>query len=131
MLFSVFALDVGAQTHPTPGWRVSDAQVSRGAGLYQEVCENCHGPDLAGGKVVPGIVGDDFVREWSGKTLRELFTRLVDTMPPAGEPSIATREQMVDVLAYLLRANGWSGGGGVLSNTSRHLDEAAFSGTHP
>ncbi len=72
-------------------------------------CSACHGDNLGGGvEETPPIVGNEFVGSWNGRTLGDLFQQL-NTMPPDGSFKI-TQQGYVDVMAFLLRANGYPAG---------------------
>ena len=64
----------------------TEEQANRGGVAYREACESCHGPDLSGGKVVPGLSGRAFAEKWSGLTLGQWF-ELVLTSKPDGSPA--------------------------------------------
>ena len=66
-------------------------QAQRGAPLYQQSCAECHGPDLAGGEMSPGLVGGEFVWNWNGLSVGDLFERLRVSMPQ-GEPNSVSRQ---------------------------------------
>ena len=82
----------------------TNTQANRGQVLYHDVCESCHSPDLAGGKVVPEIVGPTFVTRWSGQTIGQLFERILVSMPE-DDPSSVSRQAKADIIAFILRAN--------------------------
>ena len=48
-------------------------QAQRGAPLYQHSCAECHGPDMSGGEMSPGLVGGEFVWNWNGLAVGDLF----------------------------------------------------------
>ena len=37
----------------------TEAQAKRGEPLYAQYCASCHGPDLAGGEMAPGLTGGE------------------------------------------------------------------------
>ena len=58
----------------------TEVQANRGEREYGRTCEHCHGAGLEGdaGREIPPLVSDPFMRNWNGKTLKELF----DTSEP-------------------------------------------------
>ena len=84
------ALVAGAQP-PAPAQRVyTEAQAKRGQVFYQDFCEACHGPALAGDTAAP-LVGPKFEELWIGKSYRDLFEKIRVTMPPDAPGTITVR----------------------------------------
>ena len=50
------------------------AQAERGQNSYASFCQACHGADLRGANARP-LTGPDFMRNWRGLTLADLFDR--------------------------------------------------------
>jgi mono/diheme cytochrome c family protein len=76
-------------------------QAKRGEGLYSQYCASCHGPDLAGGEMAPGLTGGEFSSNWNDLSLGELFDRIRISMPQ-NAPGSLSRQQNADILAYML-----------------------------
>ena len=93
----------------------SPAQAVRGAALYGTLCSSCHGDDLEGTGQMPGLTGADFRKEWDGQAAGDLFERMKNSMP-ADKPGSLTREQNADILAFLLKTNGYPAGSADLKN---------------
>lgn len=93
------------------------AQATRGADLYVKHCERCHDPAKvpAGKKPGPPTVGPRFIETWQDRTLGELFGSIMNTMPSDGSITL-TADQTLDVLAYMLQANGFPDGPAALKN---------------
>ena len=87
----------------------SEQQADRGELLYRAVCESCHAPDLSGGKVVPELVGETFTEDWDGLMVGQLFELVLLSMPEGDPASVSSREK-VDILSFILRANGFPAG---------------------
>jgi mono/diheme cytochrome c family protein len=83
--------------------------------VYLRSCVGCHKPDLRGDSAeeIPGLVGDGFKDDWDNETVGSLFERISKRMP-ADKPGTLTATEYADLLAYLLRANGFPYGGEVL-----------------
>lgn len=110
----------------------SAEQAKRGEATYLDECARCHSETLGGTESGPALVGDAFVRAWTGKTVGDMFTRVRDTMP-ADSPRRMTARQSAEVVAYLLRENQMNTGddalpeesaalGRIVIKISRHLE---------
>jgi len=106
----------------------TDQQARRGQALYQERCASCHGATL-GGDLAPPLAGDDFTRGWGGPLL-DLVNKIQNTMP-ANDPGTLTREQSVDLVAYMLQTSKFPAGRADLAADDATLKLVAVSGTSP
>jgi mono/diheme cytochrome c family protein len=86
----------------------TDAQAARGATVYDAACAGCHRPDL-GGATGPALREERFAREFAGKDLKTLFTKTATTMP-RGAPGSLGDSVYLDVVAHLLKENGFPAG---------------------
>src|SRR3954466_11726852 len=86
----------------------TDAQADRGALVYDASCAGCHRADLGGG-TAPALKEQRFAREFAGKDLKTLYTRIATTMP-RDEPGTLGDTAYLDVLAHVLRENGFPAG---------------------
>jgi len=87
----------------------SDAQVKRATALYKEQCAACHGDDLRGNDIIPGLAGQTFTGNWQGKSLGDLYDKIQMTMP-ALNPGSLTPEQTTDLIALMLSASKYPEG---------------------
>jgi len=86
------------------------AQAASGKAVYARSCTVCHLDSLAGGvNEAPALKGKQFLSEWEGQPLRSLFGRIISTMP-SDDPGSLSEQETLDVLAYLLQANGYRSG---------------------
>ena len=110
VLVSVLAALTQAQVAPATvqDGVYSDAQAARGQALYANACAGCHGPALAGAQAPP-LAGDPFVSKWRTEPLSGLFIKIRHTMPPAAQGSV-TAAQGVDLVAHILKTNGFPAG---------------------
>jgi mono/diheme cytochrome c family protein len=76
-----------------------------GKRVYDAQCASCHD----GGSMGPGLKGDDFLATWENKMLRVLYTRMQETMP-SDAPGTLQEQELLDLMAYLVRANGFAPG---------------------
>lgn len=105
-------------------------QADRGDVLYQEWCASCHAADLSGGDVAPGLVGGEFVWNWSGLTVGQLFDRLRISMPQE-DPAAVSRSEKADILAFMLRANEFPAGERELPDRAAMLEQFLFEAIQP
>ena len=87
----------------------SAAQAKRGAAFYADTCVRCHGDDLTGVDDAAPLVGATFLSRWNGQTMADLLEQTQKSMPK-DDPRTLTRQQYVDMLAYLLKANAYPAG---------------------
>lgn len=103
----------------------TEAQAARGQAYYLKNCSSCHGANLSGSGEVPALVGGKFIAEWTGLTLADLFERVHTTMPQ-DNPGSLTREQYADIVAFLLKQNGYPSGRTEVQDHSKDLKGIAF-----
>jgi mono/diheme cytochrome c family protein len=103
----------GAQT-PSPRSSLAgvftDAQAERGKTAYQDSCASCHGAALvARSDDAPSLTAPDFKDAWIGKSIGERYERVRSTMPQDG-PGSLSNQAYVDIVAYILKFNGYPAG---------------------
>ena len=86
----------------------TDVQAKRGAAAYDGACSRCHRGDLGGGDG-PALKDDRFNRMFAGQDLKNLYTRIATTMP-RGAPGSMADSVYLDILAYIVRENGFPAG---------------------
>jgi len=79
-------------------------QVEAGQAAYAEHCAACHGDDLAGSDHAPGLKDDLFREAWQGKPARQLYSRIISTMPLT-DPGSLEPKTVLDVTTFILAAN--------------------------
>ena len=82
----------------------TDAQVKRGGDVYQAQCAACHDAQLAGSGTAPALAGTDFAANWKDENVGSLFERIRATMP-ADNPGSLKRDQVADLIAFILNFN--------------------------
>jgi mono/diheme cytochrome c family protein len=88
----------------------SDAQAGRGQALYAQRCAGCHGPALEGAQAPP-LTGDGFTTKFRAEPLSALFIQIRYAMPPnAAAEAQLTSEQAADLVAHVLKTNGFPAG---------------------
>ena len=87
----------------------TEDQAARGAQNYVQVCAACHGATLGGSGEAPALSGGQFIGDFDGQTVGDVFDRIRTTMPQSA-PGVLSREQYADILAFLLKSNGFPAG---------------------
>jgi mono/diheme cytochrome c family protein len=87
----------------------SEAQAKRGEGIYKEQCAACHGDSLEGSGPMPPLAGKDFLTNWQGKPVADVFEKTQTSMP-ATAPGSLSPEQTADVVAYMLNVGKYPTG---------------------
>src|SRR6266852_4271121 len=98
------------------------AQAKRGQALYNQQCSSCHGDTLAGGEAAPPLAGGDFLSNWDGLTMGDLFERIRKTMP-GNKPGSLSREVNADITAYMLGVNSFPTGERELASNTELLKQ--------
>jgi quinoprotein glucose dehydrogenase len=78
-------------------------QAARGQMVYLEECARCHGAELAGNEA-PALTGEEFLKEWNGKSAGDLFEVIRKSMPD-DDPGVLSEHDYVDVMAFVFGAN--------------------------
>ena len=84
------------------------AQAERGKTHFAGRCASGHQADL-GGDRGPALKGEAFLAHWESGSVNSLFEKIRETMPVTG-PNEVTDEAKADIVAYLLRSNGFPAG---------------------
>jgi len=107
----------------------TDAQAARGAGQYGQHCAVCHGPAAEGSFVVPPLTGE-FIADWTGTNLADLYDKIQTTMP-LNAPGTLRPANTADILAYLLKVNNFPAGQKELGAALAELGAISFDATRP
>jgi len=105
-------------------------QAKRGEGFYSQYCASCHGPDLAGGEMAPGLTGGEFSSNWNDLSLGELFERMRISMPQ-NAPGSLSRQQNADILAFVLFKSNFPAGTTELPTQTEVLNGIKFVASKP
>ena len=104
--------------------RYTQAQAAAGETAYQTECAGCHMSDFAGAFEAPELAGPNFRNAWEDRAIGDLLEFVRATMPPEGAGSIPDRTY-VNIVAYLLQANGIAAGSEPLALASTGVMAAA------
>jgi mono/diheme cytochrome c family protein len=107
----------------------TDAQAARGNPLYMQHCAVCHGVTLGGDNQAPPLTGE-FIPDWAGMTLSDLFDKIIVTMPLSA-PGTLSRANTADILAFILKSNNFPGGSKELDADSSALKTISFDVSKP
>jgi ankyrin repeat protein/mono/diheme cytochrome c family protein len=83
----------------------TEAQAQRGRDVYRRACAVCHLDTLEGDAVSPSLVGPSFLGRFTGQTAHEMVQAVRSSMPQNAPDTLGDRAY-VDLIAFLLNANG-------------------------
>jgi len=107
---------VGAQATKSVNDGVFTAeQAMKGEAVYKEQCAACHGDSLEGSGPMPPLAGKDFLSNWQGKMVGDLFEKTQTSMP-ATAPGTLTPEQTAQVVSYMLAQSKYPAGATALAD---------------
>jgi mono/diheme cytochrome c family protein len=105
-------------------------QAKRGEKLYAEKCSSCHGPDMNGGEMAPGLTGGEFTANWNDLSLGDLFERMRISMPQ-NAPGSLSRQDNADILSYMLNKGNYPPGNTELPTQTEALNGVKFMAVKP
>ena len=126
VLSTALGAAAGAQRATVWDGIYTTGQATRGKSTYLATCTGCH-TDSA---TAPALVGKSFVSTWDGQTVRDLYSRLRTTMP-ADNPGTLSENAALDIVAYLLEANGFPAGEAELKGGTERLQAIQITGVRP
>lgn len=108
-----------AASAPQPGaGAYTAAQATRGHLVYIQHCIVCHGANLQGA-AGPPLQGPAFGRSMTaGKMTTTSLFKFISGSMPMNAPGSLTKQQYLDVLAYLLKQNGYGPAGTAALSTA-------------
>jgi mono/diheme cytochrome c family protein len=140
---AIFVLSVLAVFHPTLHARQTDKgsrsvwdgvftkeQAKRGEGLYAQHCSSCHGPDLLGNDEAAPLTGSAFLANWDGLSAGDITERVRVSMPPNNLGKLS-RQQIVDILSYMLSYNSFPTGKAELDPKAEVLKQIRIETSKP
>lgn len=105
-------------------------QAGRGEALYTENCSTCHGAELRGSEMAPGLTDGVFSAKWNDLTLADLLDRIRTTMPQ-NDPGSLSRQQAADLLAFVLQKMNYPAGAQELPTATDMLKMYKFLASKP
>ena len=97
-----------AQSQAATDGVYSEGQAARGEQVYGAQCAICHG-DALEGTVGPPLAGDGFLSIWGARPVLDLVDKIHNTMPLEA-PAPLSRQESIDLAAYILQAGGLPAG---------------------
>ena len=108
----------------------TEEQATRGKTLYASECSSCHGAELTGGEMAPGLAGGEFISGWDGLTVGDLFERIRISMPQ-NSPGSLSGQQNADILAFVFSVNKFPTGSADLPKEAGILKQIKFESKKP
>jgi mono/diheme cytochrome c family protein len=96
------------------------AEAERGEALYNSKCASCHGRNLVSRGDPPSLTGEPFTLGWVGKSVGDRFAAIKETMPPNDAGNLPD-EAVRDIIAYVLKFNGFESGSKPLPSSAAEL----------
>ena len=81
----------------------TEAQAAEGAKTYDTICSKCHA------NPTNPLKGQRIIQAFSGHPLYQIWTYITTNMPQSA-PGTLPQQQYADVLAYILKINGYPAG---------------------
>jgi S-disulfanyl-L-cysteine oxidoreductase SoxD len=113
----------------------TEDQAKRGEAEYNKECAACHGGALEGNgqteratrleRALPPLSGDVFKGNWNGRPLSDLFDKIRKTMPRDDTGKISMKQD-ADIVAYMLKFNGFPAGKTELPADPDQLTDTTF-----
>src|SRR3977135_1287500 len=120
---AVFGIAFASVQVPTKAQQLSGTapytteQANAGRATYQIKRATCHLHDLKGSNKPSPLTRLNFVNTWRDRAISDLINRIRNTMPMT-EPGSLGDEEAVNIVAYLLQANGVPAGTQALTSAT-------------
>jgi cytochrome c5 len=109
----------------------SAPQAARGETAYVRSCARCHRESLGGADESPALAGGAFLANWNGLTLAALHDRIRTSMPPDSAAGTFASPMVTDVIAFMLKVNGFPAGAAALPTDSAALKDIVVQAAKP
>ena len=107
---------------PGPTRMPADVAGRIDAALAAEALLDATAPDVTD---APALIGDNFSQRWKGGNVGDLFKIVKGTMP-ADRPNTLEAPQYADIIAFVLKTNGYPAGSQPLSDDPAALTPITF-----
>jgi cytochrome c len=109
----------------------SEEQAHKGHDLYDVHCASCHGAALEGQGSLP-LSGATFRARWADDrhSVDDLFY-IIRTLMPYGQPATLSKQEYIDIIAYILMVNGYPAGAQPLPLDPRILKRITIKAQQP
>jgi S-disulfanyl-L-cysteine oxidoreductase SoxD len=114
-VFSTGGMLVPASARAADG-AYTEAQARSGERAYAEHCASCHGVKLEGKGSIPALSGSDFIQRCvdNGHSVDDILF-IMRSFMPYNEPGKLSKQQYAEIMAYMLKVNGYAAGAKALS----------------
>jgi mono/diheme cytochrome c family protein len=121
-VLSIAGLFVAFSQSPSSVWDgiYTSDQAAKGASAYTVNCASCHGAKMEGRGQAPPLQGAEFLSNWIGMTVGDLFEKIQTSMP-ADKPGQLSRLDNAAILAFILKSNKFPAGERELGTDSEIL----------
>lgn len=93
----------------------TEAQALRGRKVFEDTCSACHQTE--------DWQDDLFLARWEGESVYRFWYYIYETMPDDMPPYALPREQVSDVMTYILQLNGLPSGDTELGSDDDSIDQ--------
>jgi S-disulfanyl-L-cysteine oxidoreductase SoxD len=124
-LLVISATPEAAQSKTVNAGVFTEAQAARGEEAFKKDCSSCHGAGLTGDGSAPGLAGAEFLSNWNGTSVGDLFDRIRISMPP-GSPASVPNTAKADIIAFVLKFNKFPAGATELASSTDVLKDIAI-----
>ena len=109
----------------------SEEQAHKGHELYDMHSASCHGAALEGQGSLP-LSGATFRARWADgrHSVDDLFY-IIRTLMPYGQPATLSKQEYLDIIAYILMVNGYPAGAQPLPFDPRILKQITIKAQQP
>ena len=109
----------------------SEEQAHKGHDLYEAHCASCHGSALEGQGALR-LSGATFRTRWADDrhSVDDLFY-IIRTLMPYGQAATLSKQEYIDITAYILIVNGYPAGGQPLPLDPRILKQITIRPQEP
>lgn len=90
-------------------------QAGRGRMVYENICSNCHNTE--------DWQDEAFLARWDGESVYRFWTYIYEQMPEGEPPYTLAREDVTDVLTFILQLNGLPSGDAELGSDDDSIDQ--------
>jgi len=101
-------------------------QAERGLSDYNAHCLDCHGEDLEGDAEAPPLRGGQFLTNWDGQRVGDLYIRIRRDMPLNFEAGKLSPAMNAELVAYILSINHFPPGPVELPHAAEVLNQIRF-----
>jgi alcohol dehydrogenase (cytochrome c) len=128
-MVTIGAVTASGQTQTAVG-PFTAGQADAGRRAYLSHCASCHLPDLGGRNEAGELAGSNFIRTWNSRTTSDLLAFIRTNMPPEDRGNLGG-ENYVNLVAFLLSANGARAGSQPLTSAARVAIGSVANGEMP